>query len=158
MVRQKVSNETREKFIHLIETYGENYELEVFDICSDKGIDLDGSTIDKITIEGTTIVFYYNENIGDFDTIDAFDEDCLIDFADELSKYIEDYFNKDFARNTLVWVLNRIFEMDDSERVADVLIDDVFQDVIETADKCFNSGDVEIALARVLKKHLGIED
>lgn len=47
----------------------------------------------------------------------------------------------------------------DSGRVADALTDEVVEDVEETADsENWHSGDVEMALARVLKKRLGIEE
>lgn len=51
------------------------------------------------------------------------------------------------------------FESIDAGRVADALTDEVAEDVEETADpENWHSGDVEIALARVLKKRLGIEE
>lgn len=51
------------------------------------------------------------------------------------------------------------FDSIDAGRVADALTNEVVEDVEETADpENWHSGDVEIALARVLKKKLGIED
>ena len=47
----------------------------------------------------------------------------------------------------------------DAGSVSDALTDEVSEDVEETADpENWHSGDVEIALARVLKKRLGIEE
>ena len=47
----------------------------------------------------------------------------------------------------------------DAGSVSDALTDEVSEDVEETADpENWQSGDVEIALARVLKKRLGIEE
>lgn len=43
--------------------------------------------------------------------------------------------------------------------LANFLTDEVYEDVMETADpENWQSGDVDIALNRVLKKHLGFED
>ena len=51
------------------------------------------------------------------------------------------------------------FDSIDAGSVADALTDEVVEDVEETADpENWHSGDVEMALARVLKKRLGIEE
>lgn len=44
------------------------YELETFELCSNYGFDLAGSTIDKVVTEYEGhLRFYYNENTGDYD-------------------------------------------------------------------------------------------
>jgi hypothetical protein len=55
--------------------------------------------------------------------------------------------------------LATIMETSDAEAIADVISLDVAQDVSETADQQnWNSADVDIAIVRVLKKKLGIEE
>lgn len=56
-------------------------------------------------------------------------------------------------------LLSIFFNSIDTGSVADALTNEVVEDMEETADsKNWHSGDVEMALARVLKKRLGIED
>lgn len=55
-------------------------------------------------------------------------------------------------------ILGHLF-YDDYEcaSVSDLILDDVVNDVKETADGDFNDADVRIAICRVLMKRLGIE-
>jgi len=70
--------------------YGKDrYELHTFDFCSDEGVCLEGSTVDKITWDGDRMRFYYNENTGDYDELTAFRPAALKDFHDRLEKYFE---------------------------------------------------------------------
>lgn len=64
---------------------GYNDTIETFPICSDYGIELDGSTIDKIELmcDGR-IAFYYNENINDYDFMDGFTFEGLKSFYERL--------------------------------------------------------------------------
>lgn len=48
--------------------------------------------------------------------------------------------------------------MDDMQKLFDAIVDDVYEDIMETADHDnWHSGDVQIAIRRVLFKRLGIE-
>lgn len=69
--------ELKKKFAELIKKYGNDNRLYTFEICGDYGHELEGSTIDAITIEGNDIIFYYNENTGDYDNITAFKPENL---------------------------------------------------------------------------------
>ena len=56
-------------------------------------------------------------------------------------------------------LLSSIFTDDyDNALVTTTIIDDVITDIDETADKNFNDSDVRIAVARVLKRRLGVID
>ncbi len=46
---------------------------------------------------------------------------------------------------------------DYADYILDVIIDDVKEDVLTSADKDFNEDDVRFAIGRVLMKKLGIE-
>ena len=64
---------------------------------------------------------------------------------------------QNFLRGTIQSILSSIFEDDyDNEIVTASIFDEVLQDIEETADEHFNDSDVRIAIARVLKKRLGI--
>ena len=64
---------------------------------------------------------------------------------------------QNFLRGTIQSNLSGIFEDDyDNEIVTASIFDEVLQDIEETADEHFNDSDVRIAIARVLKKRLGI--
>lgn len=60
------------KFIELVRKYGYNGVLHTFNICSDYGVELAGSTIDKIEVSGSMVYFYFNENINDYDSFNMF--------------------------------------------------------------------------------------
>jgi len=70
----------KELFIALVNNYGKDNELYTFEICSNYGVELANSTIDKIVIVGTDVLFYYNENTGDYDLLEAFKDKDLLDF------------------------------------------------------------------------------
>ena len=60
-----------------------------------------------------------------------------------------------FVYNQVIDLLMGIFDIDDATQVADSIIDDVLTDIEETADpETWHSGDVQIALARVLKSKI----
>lgn len=66
-------------------------------------------------------------------------------------------FNRRIVKDYLRATLGHIFEMDDTTRVIDLILEDVVKDIEDTADEEFNLSDINIALARVLKARLGIE-
>ena len=64
---------------------------------------------------------------------------------------------QNFLKGTINSILSSIFEDDyDNTIVTATIFDEVLQDIEETADKHFNDSDVRIAVARVLKKRLGV--
>lgn len=79
------------KLGELIDEYGENGEMHIFHLCSDKGINFDGSTIDKITKEGDTFYFYYNENTNDCEPLKNLDKDKVTTFISSLSAFLMVY-------------------------------------------------------------------
>ena len=78
------------KFTNLINRFGNSGRLYTFDICSDYGVELEGSTIDSIVIDGNTIIFFYNENTGDYDDITIFKEESLKQFYNEISSALNE--------------------------------------------------------------------
>ena len=52
----------RDAYIALVKKYGNNGELDTFNICSKKGLRMGGNTIHKIKVIDYNIIFYYNEN------------------------------------------------------------------------------------------------
>lgn len=76
-------------YVNLIKKYGKNGELETFDFCSDYGLILNDSTIDKIELSCGTIAIYYSENEGDFNLFRHFDIEDLAQFYDGLAKVVE---------------------------------------------------------------------
>jgi len=69
------------------------------------------------------------------------------------------YAYEDFAYQTLRVALHRIFrDVGGYEEIADAIIDEVIEDIEETADEDFTDEDVRIAMARVLKKRLGFPE
>lgn len=79
------------KLGELIDEYGENGEMHIFHLCSDKGINFDGSTIDKITKEDDTFYFYYNENTNDCEPLENLDKDKVTTFISSLSAFLMVY-------------------------------------------------------------------
>lgn len=80
--------ELKKKFKELINKFGLFDRLPTFNICSENGVEIDGSTIDAITKEGHSVIFYYNENIGDCDDITAFKEKDLQSFYNDLNHHL----------------------------------------------------------------------
>ena len=57
------------------------------------------------------------------------------------------------------WFHNLSLDLQDANKLTNAVIDDVVEDVKETADpKEWHSGDIDIALTRVLKKRLGVKE
>lgn len=66
---------------------------------------------------------------------------------------------KKFVRGIVNIILSSIFtDESENQSVTDTIIDDVVQDIEECADEDFNDSDVRIAVARVLKNRLGVEE
>ena len=107
----------------LVQSHGESAgrgerRIEVFDLCSDYGFDLDGSTIDRIETEGRDhLKFYFNENTGDFDYETAFDTDSLTDFFYRLRSALALYESN--GRGRVVFVLPRTHGFQKSIRSLD---------------------------------------
>lgn len=82
--------ELKQKFIKLVQEEGYKEELETFDYCTSYGVMLEDSTIDKITISGDNITFYFNENTGDCATFGEFTYRGLMDFYKGLKEAIKE--------------------------------------------------------------------
>ena len=87
---QKVSDSLYKDYVALVDDKGYNNELKTFDLCSEYGLSLADSTIDKIEVWNDNILFYYNENTNDYDSIEAFQTEELAEFYDNLVEAIED--------------------------------------------------------------------
>lgn len=87
---EKIRKEIRLDFIALVEDKGIDGELFTFDLCTIYGLELAKSTIDKIEVCGEDVLFYYNENTNDYDSIKAFQTGDLAEFYDNLVEAIED--------------------------------------------------------------------
>lgn len=57
-----VRSKLRDAYIALVKKYGNNGELDTFNICSKKELSMEGKTIYKIKVIDYNIMFYYNEN------------------------------------------------------------------------------------------------
>ena len=65
--------------------------------------------------------------------------------------------DKNYIRGIVNMILSSIFTDEyDNELVTTTIIDEVIEDIEETADEHFNDSDVRIAVARVLKNRLGV--
>ena len=69
-------------------------------------------------------------------------------------------YDKDFTKESLKTIVANFCEdIYDNYRIVNAVLDDVIEDIEETADvDTFNSNDVEIAFTRVLIKKLNVED
>ena len=69
-------------------------------------------------------------------------------------------YDKDFAKESLKTIVAHFCDdIYDNYRIVDAVLDDVINDIEETADvETFNYSDVEIAFTRVLIKKLNVED
>lgn len=85
----EMTNLYHNKFVDIVNRYGSDNELEIFHICADEGIELAGSTIDKISLVGDRIYFFFNENEGDCDEYSDFRLKDLMDFCDALVGYFQ---------------------------------------------------------------------
>lgn len=79
------------KFTELFDTLKDT-EIDTFEFCSDTGAELDNSTIDKIVsyFPRKEIRIYYNINTYDGKNIEDFDTEDLIQFYDNLVKWLKD--------------------------------------------------------------------
>lgn len=84
---KKIRNKIRNNFIALVAEKGIDDELYTFDLCS---MYVANSTIDKIVVCDDDVLFYYNENTNDYDSIDSFQVGELAEFYDNLVEAIED--------------------------------------------------------------------
>lgn len=141
-------------FVNLVNKYGENGVLNVF--FANIGVELDGSTIDKIEVigNGTNVCFYYNANTNDYDTIGAFSEDALALFLTELEDELEERDEED-KRSYIEEVIDTkmkdiITDAHDRSAFVENIIDSIITDIEECADEEWNDSDIDIALARVL--------
>lgn len=81
-------------------------------------------------------------------------EECAVAMG---MTYYEDDVDADEVNGMVVNRLANIMDTSDAQKIADVIYFEVADDVADTADpQNWNSGDVDIALVRVLKKRLGI--
>ena len=87
---QKVSDSLYKDYVALVDDKGYKNELKTFGLCSEYGLSLADSTIDKIEVWNDNILFYYNENTNDYDSIEAFQTEELAEFYDNLVAAIED--------------------------------------------------------------------
>lgn len=77
----------------LVYGYGEHNSLDVTSASFDGGIELEGSTIDKIEVADGDVRFYYNANTNDYDEFEAFDLVEMMDYFIELKKWLENAFD-----------------------------------------------------------------
>ena len=76
----------REAYIALVKKYGNNGELDTFNICSKHRLRLEGNTIYKIKVIDYNIIFYYNENNSPiYHYFLYFDLEMLASFYDKLA-------------------------------------------------------------------------
>lgn len=87
---QKVSDSLYKDYVALVDDKGYNNELKTFDLCSEYGLSLADSTIDKIEVWNDNILFYYNEEANDYDAYQHFEIGDLAQFFDELVRAIEE--------------------------------------------------------------------
>lgn len=81
---------------------------------------------------------------------DGRSQDFTIELTDDCIDGVDDM---------IIKRLSNIMEYSDAQAIAYAICDEVLEDVKETADQHnWNSADVDIALVRVLKKKLGIEE
>ena len=143
--------ETRAKFINLIDAYGEDDELYTFEACSNNGIGLDGSTIDKIDIRADgQLIFVFNENENDFAMESEFSESGLEEFANGLEEVFYEE-EKESVKEVIDEIMMPVIsDAWDRSEFVDNVVKDVVNDMVETADDDWNDDDVRISLARVL--------
>ena len=87
---QKVSDSLYKDYVALVDDKGYKNELKTFDLCSEYGLSLADSTIDKIEVWNDNILFYYNEDANDYDYYQNFEIGDLAQFFDELVRVIEE--------------------------------------------------------------------
>ena len=92
---QKLSDSLYKDYVALVDDKGYKNELKTFDLCSEYGLSLADSTIDKIEVWNDNILFYYNENTNDCDTYQHFEIEDLAQFFDGLVRAIEE--DKEYA-------------------------------------------------------------
>lgn len=81
-----VRSKLRDAYIALVKKYGNNGELDTFNICSKKELSMEGKTIYKIKVIDYNIVFYYNENNPhSYHYFIYFDLEMLASFYDKLA-------------------------------------------------------------------------
>ena len=81
----------KNKFIELVNEYGNKGIMETFIYCSDYGIELNGSTIDEIQSFNDGVIFVYNANEqGEWDYLEQFPMESLIYFYNGLVDAIKE--------------------------------------------------------------------
>lgn len=90
LVKKDVEGESaKEKAKRLINACGRNGALDVFNICADEGVELNNSTIDRITFDGVgNLIFYYNLNTNDYEYASNLNEEEVCRFLDEIEEFL----------------------------------------------------------------------
>ncbi len=152
-----MKEELKEKFINLIRTFGHKNEMQTFSYCSEYGFDLAGSTIDRIQIIGNDsgLCFVYNENTNDYDTDSAFTDSQLEDFFTNLEYAVGVWWRGEQEEHISELIddvmMYAIPDAYDRTEFVDNIIEDVKEDMAETADPLYwNDDDVRISTARIL--------
>lgn len=152
----------------LIRKRGEtkNYEhTHYIDIFNVYDLEIDGSTIDRIeTNDSGCVVFYYNINTYDFDCAEKFTKRGLEGFYNDLKDAIEaeemDEFRdkmdeiRPIVEEELSSLVSDAF---DRQELADNILRDVTEDVLDSADEEYNNCDVRLAIVRVLLEKTSID-
>ena len=96
----------REAYIALVKKYGNNGELDTFNICSKHRLRLEGNTIHKIKVIDDCIMFYYNKNNPpSYNYFICFDLETLASFYDKLAGILA---IKKEQHNEALQVLNEV--------------------------------------------------
>lgn len=78
------------EYATLVNEYGDGNSLHTFNLCVDNALALDDSSIDKIEKNGTSIVFWYNENNPiDYVPLEELEPTDLLNFLLDLGKMLE---------------------------------------------------------------------
>lgn len=77
--------------MRLIENYGTDNMVDVYQACADEGAFLGDSTVDFLGTEGGCVLVYFDRTMDDYNHLDAFTEDDVEQFLDR----VEDYFKYD---------------------------------------------------------------
>jgi len=146
-------------FASLVSKFGKDNELYTFDTCSNFGIELADSTIDKIELifgfdDITNVMFYFNENTGDCCSIDRFNEDELLDFYKELKNEMIKSVGEEKVFGVINTTLQSIFSIEDSEQIAESIIDEVIWHIHNIFDNEYTDDNIESAIKAILKDKL----
>lgn len=83
-----IKEQATKEIIEIINAYGNDGSLPLFDLCSECGIEFNYSTLDCIYVVGeTNVMVVFNENTNDEELLEFYNLEDICQLCDDLNKH-----------------------------------------------------------------------